>query len=105
MILKKAYDIKIRKIYKRLELQKKIFKFLILNFNSNPVLVKKKAYFVYNFLLFQKKQLKFSKTKLKNRCKLTNRTQGIVNTYGISRLKMREFIQYGVLPGYTKAVW
>lgn len=105
MILKKAYDIKVRKIYKRLELKKKIFKFLILNFNSNPGLVKKKAYFVYNFLLFQKQQLKFSKTKLKNRCKLTNRTQGVVNSHGISRLKMRELIQYGLLPGYTKAVW
>lgn len=105
MVLKKAYDIKIRKLYKRLELKKKLFKFLIINFNSNKLFLKKKIFFIYSFLIFQKKLLKLSKTKLKNRCKLTGRTQSVLSHYGISRLKMRELLSYGALPGYSKAVW
>lgn len=105
MILKQAYDIKIRKLYKSLELKKKLFKFLILNFSSNKLFLKKKIFFIYNFLIFQKKLLKISKTRLKNKCKITGRTQGVLTQYGISRLKLRELLQYGIVPGYSKAVW
>ncbi|MEK0419583.1 MAG: hypothetical protein RIQ65_276 [Pseudomonadota bacterium] len=105
MVLKKAYDIKIRKLYKKLELKKRILKFLIINFNSNKSFCQEKAFFVYNFLLFQKNLLKISKSKLKVRCKLTNRTHGVLRAYGVSRIKARELFQYGILKGYTKAVW
>jgi len=40
-----------------------------------------------------------------NRCVLNNRGRGVLRPYGISRTLMRELMQFGVIPGYSKAVW
>ena len=34
-----------------------------------------------------------------------NRGRGVLRPYGISRTLMRELMQFGVIPGYSKAVW
>ena len=39
------------------------------------------------------------------RCLLTNRSRAIYRPFGLSRLVLRDLIQFGLLPGYTKAIW
>jgi small subunit ribosomal protein S14 len=45
------------------------------------------------------------KTRIKNRCILTGRTHGLVGPFNISRIKLRELISNGHIPGMKKAVW
>lgn len=45
------------------------------------------------------------KVRLKNRCILTGRTHGVVGPFNISRIKLRELIEQGFMPGFKKAVW
>ena len=45
------------------------------------------------------------KTRITNRCVLNNRGRGVLRPYGISRTLLRELMQFGVIPGYSKAVW
>ena len=64
--------------------------------------------FIYNYFFFlkDKKSLSHkSKIRVTNRCVLTNRSRGILRPYGISRVVMRDLMQFGVIPGYYKAVW
>lgn len=46
----------------------------------------------------------FSSVKIRRRCVLTNRSRGVQTSYNISRIKLRELLQFGILPGYKKAV-
>ncbi len=104
MLSKKFKDIKFRNFFFKKEHLKNIYKFLKINFLNNKKLGGK-SFLVYNNIRLQKKILRISKTKIQNRCVLTNRNRGIVREYGISRLKLRELLQFGVIPGYKKAVW
>lgn len=47
----------------------------------------------------------FSKTKLVRRCVFNNRSRGVTRPYNISRIKFRELLQFGLIPGYKKSVW
>jgi len=44
-----------------------------------------------------------SKTRLRNRCKLTGRPRGFSRQFGISRNTFREMALNGKIPGITKA--
>jgi small subunit ribosomal protein S14 len=44
-------------------------------------------------------------TRIHNRCVLSNRSRSIDSLNKLSRIKMREFITQGLLPGYRRAVW
>jgi ribosomal protein S14 len=44
-------------------------------------------------------------TRIHNRCVLTNRGRSINSIHKLSRIKMRELINQGLLPGYKRAVW
>ena len=46
-----------------------------------------------------------SKTRLRNRCKLTGRTRGVYRKFGLSRIKIRELSMTGALPGVVKSSW
>ena len=55
-----------------------------------------------------KKQSKYNlktRVRMTNRCVLNNRSRGVFRPYGISRVLMRDLMQFGILPGYAKAVW
>jgi len=54
-------------------------------------------------LLFKIKS--YSKTRIRARCRLTGRGNGVYRPYYLSRFVLRELIQFGALPGYKKAVW
>lgn len=46
-----------------------------------------------------------SPVRLHNRCKLTGRPRGYVREFGISRVKLREMANQGLIPGVEKASW
>ncbi|MEO6884610.1 MAG: 30S ribosomal protein S14 [Bacteroidia bacterium] len=46
-----------------------------------------------------------SKTRMRNRCKLTGRPRGYMRQFGISRITFREMALNGKIPGVTKASW
>ena len=60
---------------------------------------------IISFLKDNNKIENKSKTRITNRCVLNNRGRGVLRPYGISRTLMRELMQFGVIPGYSKAVW
>jgi ribosomal protein S14 len=83
--------------------------------NKSRLLKFYKIYFLNNFplkhVLYTKlNKLKFknknnSKTLIKSACLLTGRNKSINQKYLLSRIKMREFILLGMIPGCRKAVW
>jgi len=46
-----------------------------------------------------------SKIRLKKRCVLTGRASGIVGPFNISRIKLRDILGYGLIPGVQKSSW
>ena len=104
----KIRDIKARGAFLRHENIKKINKYVCINFSrklkATPELAAK---FVSSFLTFFSKSAfkRNSKTKLLRRCVLSNRSRGVYRPYGFSRIVLRNFIHFGILPGYKKAVW
>ncbi len=46
-----------------------------------------------------------SLVRLKNRCILTNRSKGVYREFRLSRIRLREMLANGLIPGYKKAVW
>jgi small subunit ribosomal protein S14 len=44
-------------------------------------------------------------TRIRNRCALTGRPRGNYRKFGISRLKLRELANLGMIPGITKSSW
>jgi len=46
-----------------------------------------------------------SKIRIKNRCIITGRTHGLVGPFNISRIKLRELVSNGLVPGVKKAIW
>ncbi len=104
MLSKKVKDINIRKKVYNTELNKNLNKFLFIsvlcNKNFNLKLKKKITFFLINSL-----NKRYSKTKIVRRCWLTNRARVTNRKLGISRIKLRELLKAGVIPGYTKATW
>ena len=46
-----------------------------------------------------------SKTRLRNRCKISGRENGNIRKFGLSRIMIRKFLGKGLLPGVTMASW
>ncbi len=104
MLSSKIKDLKLRKKVHNTEINKNISRFMFINILNNKELtsdVKKKA-LVYLFKLLNKGE---SKTKIVRRCSLTTRSRVSYRKLGISRVKLREMLKAGVLPGYNKAIW
>ena len=57
------------------------------------------------FIYLQLLSVKISKTKLYRNCIITGRSRGVFRPYGLSRCALKELIQFGRLPGYTKSIW
>jgi ribosomal protein S14 len=98
--------------YKKNEKYLKINKFLfiyllnILQFKNVGLYNKTEALNIRRqYIFLQLLSSKVSKTKLFRNCILTNRSRSIVRPYGLSRTALKDLIQFGRLPGYTKSVW
>lgn len=98
MLYRKIKDLKIRKQLKNKEILNISLKFLYTNFLNKDK----------NALKFEQfkniKQKNFSKTKIVRRCILNNRSRGSIRPYNVSRVKLRELFQFGIIPGYKKSV-
>lgn len=46
-----------------------------------------------------------SPVRLRNRCALTGRGRGVYRKFGLGRIKLREAIMRGEVPGVVKASW
>jgi len=106
MLSTKIRDIKTRNSFYRVEKLKKVKKFLFVNFLND----KKQTFYNRSCLLIsllkKKQKLKIkTSVRISNNCIFNNRSKGVLRPYGISRTLMRDMLQFGVLPGYSKAVW
>jgi len=107
MLSSKIKDIKLRNSLKKSERVKKVKKFLftaLVNGGSKEE-IKIRSSIIISFLKDKKSLSHKSKIRVTNRCVLTNRSRGILRPYGISRVVIRDLMQFGVIPGYYKAVW
>ena len=93
-------NIKLRKDFAKTELKLNIQKFLSINLLNTPIIKNKKG-----ILLYLPKITNSQRTKVKSTCVLTGRTASTNNNFSISRIKLRSFMQLGLIPGYKKAVW
>lgn len=46
-----------------------------------------------------------SPSRQRNRCKITGRPHGFLRKFGLSRIKLREHMMKGEVPGLKKASW
>jgi small subunit ribosomal protein S14 len=46
-----------------------------------------------------------SRTRLRNRCKISGRENGNIKKFGLSRIMIRKFLGKGLLPGVVMASW
>jgi len=110
MLYLKKKDSKNRSDFYKIEKKKIILKYIFVQVANHFKKVKNLS--VLNKILFsfskifQKKFLNFnSKTKLFRRCIVSNRNRGNLRPYNLSRIVLRNFIQFGFIPGYKKAIW
>lgn len=106
MLSAKIQDLKIRKAFAKIEKIKKIKKFLFVHLlNTTNTNLIERNFLLISLLKIQNKYNFKTRVRMTNRCVLNNRNRGVFRPYGISRILMRDLMQFGVLPGYTKAVW
>ena len=46
-----------------------------------------------------------SPSRQRNRCAITGRSRGVYRKFGLSRVKIREVVNRGEIPGVSKASW
>lgn len=100
----KIKDKKYRNQFKAFELKNLILKCTYISLINNYKYKKYKELILINFLKKQKKY-KFVKNKIIRRCIETNRGRGTFQSFGLSRTILREYMSFGIIPGYNKAVW
>jgi ribosomal protein S14 len=104
MLSAKIKDLKSRKIFENSEKSQKVGKFLFINSLNNKT-VKNVENLSTVFYLQSCLGKKKSKVKITRRCVINNRNRSVVRPFGISRVYLRELLQFGGVPGYSKAVW
>lgn len=101
MLKLKIRDQKVRKKFYKNELINTTLKYVYVNYlNKNKFKDSYKLRIFKNF-----KQKNGHKTKIIRRCILNNRSRGSIRPFNISRMKLRELFQFGIIPGYKKSVW
>lgn len=43
--------------------------------------------------------------RIKNRCAITGRGKGLTGPFNISRIKLRDLVSKGLVPGVKKGIW
>jgi ribosomal protein S14 len=98
LLAKKVKDINLRKSFFKNEVNNITLKFVYTNFFS-------KERFAPKFNTFKDfKQKNYSRSKIVRRCIYNNRAKGNIRPFNISRSKLRNMFQFGIIPGYKKAV-
>jgi len=105
MLSSKIKDLKNRKLFIKVENNKLLYKFLLINIVNNPfTLEPKKLFFLKFFKKFNRLKYK-SSTRILNKCVLSNRNKKTFKKFKLSRLMTKELLTFGLIPGYKKAVW
>lgn len=105
MLSSKIKDLKNRKFLLKIENNKLVYKFLLINTLNNPSFSQlKKVFFIKYFKKFNKSQYK-SSTRILNKCVLSNRNQKTFSKFNLSRLVAKDLLSFGLIPGYKKSVW
>jgi small subunit ribosomal protein S14 len=94
-----AREVKREGLINKYDVKRKALKELIRSPNSSFE-EKEKAQFQ-----LQKLPRDSSRSRLRNRCKLTGRPHGFYRKFGLSRNKLREATMRGDVPGLSKASW
>lgn len=104
MLYLKKKNLRIRKLYLKREIVLKTKKFIYLNLLNNKNLNKNKI--IYSFLKRSNKNIFSSKlkTKIKNRCLFSNTSYSVSRSFKLSRRSLKNLLQFGLIPGYKKAV-
>jgi ribosomal protein S14 len=105
MISKQFKNLALRKVVAKDEISKKINKFLFINLLNRTDCLELKSKLIFLLLKQKTNSVKYSKVLVTNRCILNNRSRGVYRPFGISRSLLRELMQFGIVPGYTKGVW
>jgi ribosomal protein S14 len=105
MISKQFKNIKLRKSVSKDEISKKINKFLFINLLNRTECLDLKSKLILLFLKQKTNSKKNSKVLITNRCIFNNRSRGVYRPFGVSRSLLRELMQFGLVPGYSKGVW
>lgn len=92
-------DIKRRRIVKNFEIERAFLKA-----TTSAQNIKKADRFLAQRKL-AKMQRDGSPTRIRNRCNITGRSRGITKYFGISRIKIRDLVSMGLLPGVRKSSW
>ena len=101
-------DKKTRALCLQIEKKSQICKFILKNVLNKKHKEKKQFYFNKLLLLSFFKSFygsKKSPVRVVKRCVLTNRARGVSKKFGASRFVLRNLMQFGLVPGYSKAVW
>ena len=111
MLYLKLKDIKNREKFFKKEILKIRIKFLFTNIlnEKNKSLEfskfkKDKSANILSYFYGLQRQ-KNSKTRIVRRCIFNNRSRSSIRVFGISRSLFRELLNFGIIPGYIKAVW
>lgn len=99
----KIKNLKQRKGFEKQELNSQIKKFIYINILRASL--KNRRVFLYLLNSARTELKQFSKSKIKNTCVLSGRNRSIHKKLSFSRIKLREMISFGLLPGYKKSVW
>lgn len=104
MLLSKNKDRKLRKKLLMLEVEKKQIKILFIKLMNDSTLENKQKKLILSYLN-SKLQKGFSKSKIMKRCLLTGKARLMYKRFKVSRVKLKDMLDYGLIPGYSKAVW
>ena len=104
MLSSKIKDLKNRRKFCNTEKLQRIDKFIFVNTLSNKgdQDIERLWTAFRSVDSFNKKN---SKVRITRRCVINNRSRSVVRPFGISRIHLRELLQFGLVPGYSKAVW
>jgi len=99
-------DKKHRQLFNSIENNRILKKFLLVSLMNNRFFSDTQKETLSYKIAHKRERLKYkSKTRLIPRCRLTNRSRGTFKSFGLARGVLREFLSFGVVPGYKKAVW
>jgi small subunit ribosomal protein S14 len=102
MLKSKIKDLKTRLSFRNFEKKNLICNFLRVNTLSKDDSF---HYEMSPFFMEKSTNNKSLKTKITRRCILNNRSRGTLRSFGLSRVYLRELLQFGKIPGYSKAIW
>lgn len=94
----------IKDLKRRIQFAQNEKKRIILKFLLNNTRLSMEQRLLLNEKL-QKLNKKTNNTKINNRCSVTYRGRSNLRLFRLSRIRLRELISLGLVPGYKKAVW